>query len=126
MRQNQLYKQALGFLGEFLIYIALILRGYRVLARRFRFKRREIDILAEKQGLLHIFEVKTIAQLTDPFNLIKKRQKVSLFRATRAFCLENLLYPDFAVFNAAIVHFRKGIPRILWLENLDRISLFHG
>ncbi|NCW12143.1 MAG: hypothetical protein EBV82_03085 [Chitinophagia bacterium] len=48
-----------GFFGENMAADYLLLNGYDILFRNWRYKHLEIDIIASKTGLLHIVEVKT-------------------------------------------------------------------
>ncbi|MFP3339830.1 YraN family protein, partial [Micrococcus sp. SIMBA_131] len=48
----------LGHRGEWLAAIALRLKGYRILARRYRTKLGEIDLIARRGDLVAIVEVK--------------------------------------------------------------------
>ena len=50
-----------GKYGESLAVIYFIEKGYKILHTNWRYKNLEIDILAEKAGVLHIIEVKTIS-----------------------------------------------------------------
>lgn len=52
-------RQALGLEGETLACRALDARGYRVLARRYRTRAGEIDIVARHEGAVVFVEVKT-------------------------------------------------------------------
>jgi putative endonuclease len=47
-----------GHWGEYLAALALILRGYRIHARRFRTKVGEIDLIAGRGGVIAFIEVK--------------------------------------------------------------------
>ncbi len=60
-----LARQALGFRGEDLAARALERRGYAILARRYRTRHGEIDIIAEDRGTLVFVEVK--ARTDDEF-----------------------------------------------------------
>lgn len=51
-------KQATGKLGEKLAAEYLMQKGYVIVARNFRHRRNEIDIIASKGGLLVFIEVK--------------------------------------------------------------------
>ena len=51
-------RQSLGTLGESLACEALSRRGYAILARRYRTRFGEIDIIAEQAGVLVFVEVK--------------------------------------------------------------------
>ncbi|MGI9138172.1 MAG: YraN family protein [Sediminibacterium sp.] len=48
-----------GFLGENIAVDYLTQNGFEILQRNWRYKHLEIDIIASKQGILHIIEVKT-------------------------------------------------------------------
>ena len=48
-----------GFLGENKAEAYLISMGFSILFRNWRYKHLEIDIIASKDNLLHIIEVKT-------------------------------------------------------------------
>lgn len=48
-----------GFFGENRAAEFLISNGYSILYRNWRYKHLELDIIAAKNGLLHIVEVKT-------------------------------------------------------------------
>lgn len=48
-----------GAAGEALAVTHLLGEGFRIIEQNWRFGRREVDIIAEKQGVLHFIEVKT-------------------------------------------------------------------
>ena len=65
-----------GRAGEELAALLLLQRGYRILTRNFACRWGEIDIIAEKEGVLHFVEVKT--RLSDTYGagrLAVNRQK---------------------------------------------------
>jgi len=71
---NDLGKKAEDLAAEFLIK-----NGYKILIRNFRFQKAEIDIIAEKDNLIIITEVK--ARSTDAFMLPQEavnKRKISL------------------------------------------------
>jgi putative endonuclease len=61
-QHNDFGKKAEELAAEFLLK-----NGYKILARNFRYQKAEIDIIAEKDNLIIICEVK--ARSTDVFNL---------------------------------------------------------
>jgi putative endonuclease len=54
-----------GQFSEYLAALSLILRGYRILAMRYRVKAGEIDIIARKGDLVSFIEVKARATSAD-------------------------------------------------------------
>jgi len=71
---NDLGKKAEDLAAEFLIK-----SGYKILVRNFRYQKAEIDIIAEKENLIIITEVK--ARSTDAFMLPQEavnKRKISL------------------------------------------------
>lgn len=71
---NDLGKKAEDLATEFLIK-----NGYKILVRNFRYQKAEIDIIAEKENLIIITEVK--ARSTDAFMLPQEavnKRKISL------------------------------------------------
>lgn len=71
---NDLGKKAEDLAAEFLIK-----SGYKILVRNFRYQKAEIDIIAEKENLIIITEVK--ARSTDAFILPQEavnKRKISL------------------------------------------------
>jgi putative endonuclease len=52
-----------GVLSEYLAALALLLRGYRIVAMRFRTRSGEIDIIARKADLVAFVEVKARASI---------------------------------------------------------------
>ena len=56
---NTLNNKDTGFFGENMAAAYLSTQGFEILFRNWRYKHLEIDIIASKDGLLHIVEVKT-------------------------------------------------------------------
>jgi putative endonuclease len=52
-------------LGESIACTYLISRGYKIIARNYLKKYGEIDIVAEKAGIYHFIEVKTVTHVTN-------------------------------------------------------------
>lgn len=55
LRKNEI----IGLIGELIAAGALLLRGFRLIRWRMRFRGGEVDILAAKLRKLYVFEVKT-------------------------------------------------------------------
>lgn len=52
-------KKRIGNLGEAMAEVLLVERGYQIIARNFRCKFGEVDIIARKGGVMAFVEVKT-------------------------------------------------------------------
>lgn len=61
---NRTNKRKIGDIGENIACMFLVKRGYRVIGRNYLKKWGEIDIIAEKQGVLHFIEVKSVSHAT--------------------------------------------------------------
>ena len=74
-----------GELGERIAARWLERSGYRVLARRFRAGRRDIDLVVERDGLVAFVEVKARTGETfgDPVEAVHRRKQHSLTRSAQ-------------------------------------------
>lgn len=59
-----------GHRGEWIASLALMVKGYRILERRYRTKLGEIDIIARRGDVVAIVEVKVRATLLDAMHAI--------------------------------------------------------
>lgn len=93
-----------GFLGENMTAAYLTQNGFEILHRNWRFKHLEIDIIASKQGILHIIEVKTRSdiQFGYPEQAISSKKMQFLKNAAAHYQFE---YPQwkFLQFNVAAI-----------------------
>ena len=67
----------LGHRSEWLAALALMLKGYRIVARRYRTKLGEIDLIARRRDLVLIVEVKarpTLGEAMDAIGHISERR----------------------------------------------------
>ncbi len=55
-------KQRIGAIGEDIAATFLVKHGFSVISRNYRKKYGEIDIICEKDGMLHFVEVKTVSR----------------------------------------------------------------
>ncbi len=69
-------KQSLGRMGENIAANYLLSKGYRILHRRYRTKEGEVDIIAEKDGVISFVEVKTRRSLKygAPYEAVDQRK----------------------------------------------------
>ena len=74
-----------GELGERIAARWLERSGYKILARRFRAGRRDIDLVAERDGLVCFIEVKarTGEAFGDPVEAVHRRKQHSLTRSAQ-------------------------------------------
>jgi len=88
---NSMSNKDTGFFGENMAANYLIQHGYKILQRNWRYKHLEIDIIASKNGLLHIIEVKTRSsiQFGFPEQFIKSQKMQFLKNAAAHFQYEN-------------------------------------
>ena len=107
-----------GLLGEDAAARLLEARGYRILARRYRTRRGELDLVAEKEGAVAFVEVKsrTGGAFARPLDAVdeKKRRKLRL-------CASEWLAENASVapcsFIVAEVFFDRGEPLINLIED---------
>ena len=80
-----------GELGERVAARWLERQGYTVLARRWRSGHRDIDVIAERDGIVAFVEVKTRAALEfgDPVEAVHAQKQRSLVRSAREWMTRN-------------------------------------
>lgn len=70
LRDRRFAAYRLGHRGEWLAALALLVKGYRIVARRYRTKLGEIDLIARRGDLILIVEVKARPTLADAMEAI--------------------------------------------------------
>lgn len=80
-----------GDRGENIAAFYLEKKGYRILRRNFRIKGGELDIIAEKDGIIAFVEVKTRSAdfLSGGFEAVDKRKQRLIIRAAEEYSLKN-------------------------------------
>lgn len=106
----------LGQFGEELAVKHLEQLGYDIIERNFRFKKAEVDIIALKDNILTVCEVKTreTAQIGEPYKAVtRKKQKQIIVTADYYIKLKNL-FIDVQFDVISIVHnsFRTKLEHI--------------
>ena len=73
----------LGKVGETIAAEKLVKDGYKILHRNYRFLKAEVDIVAEKDGLIIFVEVKTrvSSYLSDPSLLVPVSKQKQIIKA---------------------------------------------
>lgn len=81
----------LGKLGEDLAVDFLSKTGYEILSRNWTFQKAEIDIIAQKNQILAIVEVKTRSSIEFglPQDFVKPKQIQSLVKAVNQYVISN-------------------------------------
>jgi putative endonuclease len=94
----------LGRKGEELTCAYLQKKGFEILQRNFIHDRAEVDIVAEKEGMIVFVEVKTrmSAYLTDPAQLVSLKKQKQIIKAADAW-IKKLRPNDPARFDVVIV-----------------------
>ncbi|MDR0196777.1 MAG: YraN family protein [Oscillospiraceae bacterium] len=113
-------KKTRGDFGENAVCDYLFERGYEIIARNYRKKCGEIDIIATFGGIISFTEVKTRRRggLTDGFDAITKEKQRRIVRTAKLFLEENpRCYDKSARFGAARVIVSGGdTPRLIGVE----------
>jgi len=83
----------LGKKGEQLAVDFLTKKGYSIIERNYRFNKAEVDIIAKKETILAIIEVKTrsSADFGDPQDFVKPKQIKHLVKAVDEYVNSNHL-----------------------------------
>ncbi|MDE2582114.1 MAG: YraN family protein [Rhodospirillales bacterium] len=87
--QRGKHAHASGLAAEAAAAAALEREGWTVLARRLRTEAGEIDLLAEKDGLLAVIEVKARPRLADAAAALSPRQRQRLLAAAEQVLAEH-------------------------------------
>ncbi len=81
-RHNELGKK-----GEDLAVTYLLKKGYEILEQNYRYQKAEIDIIAKKNDILAVVEVKTRSTnvFGNPQDFVKPKQILNLVKAVNAY-----------------------------------------
>jgi putative endonuclease len=91
----------------------LMAKGYRILAKRFRTRYGEIDIVARRRNLLTFVEVKARATLDAAAYAVTARQQARIIEAAQAWLVAHPEHADFELrFDAMLIAPRR-LPRHL-------------
>lgn len=74
-----------GMWSEWLISIYLQMLGYRILSKRFKTRLGEIDLVAQKRGVLVFIEVKNRKTLGDALGVVDRRTQQRIVNAAKLF-----------------------------------------
>lgn len=81
----------LGKKGEQIAVDFLIKQDYLILERNWRFRKAEVDIIAQKEGILAIVEVKTRStnEFGNPQDFVKKKKIKLLVEAVNEYVIQH-------------------------------------
>ncbi len=124
-------KQEIGLLGEETASLFLKKHGFTILDRNYRKVFGEIDIIGEKDGIIHFFEVKTVSRRTLPKegedvylpeeNVHPWKMK-RLSRAVQTYLLEKRVPEDKDwQIDTVAVYLEKGTNKVLKIEVLEDV-----
>ena len=91
----------------------LLAKGYRILARRFRTRYGEIDIVARRRNLLVFVEVKARATLDEAAYAISPQQRQRIIAAAEAWLMSHPEHANFDCRFDAVLIAPKSLPRHL-------------
>ena len=108
----------LGKLGEAAAVDFLLKNGYQILETNWVFQKAEIDIIAQKENVLAVVEVKTRSSITFglPQEAVKKNKIQLLVKAIDAYVVTRNLEVDVR-FDIIAIHKNKNIFDIEHLED---------
>lgn len=112
----------LGKKGETLAVEFLLKSGYTIIARNYIYQKAEVDIMAQKEDILAVIEVKTrtSADFGDPQQFLKPKQIQRIIKAVDEFINTNALDVEVRFDIIAIVLNKKGMS----LEHLEN-AFYH-
>jgi putative endonuclease len=107
----------LGKKGEKLATDFLLKNGYEIIIRNYTYQKAEVDIIAKKENVLVIVEVKTrtSANFGDPQEFLKPKQMQRIIKAVDFFVNDNEINTEVRFDIIAIVLNKKGMS----LEHLE-------
>ncbi len=122
MVKNFATKKQLGKYGEELAKNFLIKKGFEILEMNYHFSRvAEIDIIAQKNNILHFVEVKTRSQTRfgTPFEAIDNKKLFSIFNCAKFYMQNsNKRYKKFQIDAIGIIISNDDI-KYDFLENIS-------
>jgi putative endonuclease len=78
-----------GLFAEFIAALFLLLKGYRIVERRYKTPVGEIDLIAKQKGVLVFVEVKARKDMCDALGAITPGMKKRITRAAESYISHN-------------------------------------
>lgn len=117
-REKRQAAERAGRLAEWLAALAYVVRGYEIVARRFKAPAGEIDLIARRGHTLVLVEVKKRADADDAVFAVGSRNRRRLEQAGRLFLARRPAFAAFAVRYdiAAVTGFSVRIVKDAWRD----------
>lgn len=109
-------EKTIGRRGETAAANYLQTQGWTIKAHNYRLGHLEIDLIAEKNGQISLFEIKTRSRI-DTDSLISVQQKRNLRQAHLEFCEENKLTPASVAYGLITVSYRENEATLICYPN---------
>ncbi|MCR5766080.1 MAG: YraN family protein [Treponema sp.] len=108
-----------GDAGEDRAALYLEEKGFKIIARKWRTRSGEIDIIAEKDDYLVFFEVKTLPKGTNDMLLreLNQEKQQRILKTSKRFLLNHRQYNDSYIRFDVIVIDMPGYPPVYHIEN---------
>ncbi|MCR4954869.1 MAG: YraN family protein [Treponema sp.] len=108
-----------GNLGEEKASQYLLSKGYEILARNWRTKYGEIDIICKKADVLVFVEVKTLPNATPDMlcAVLNKKKCERILKTSKRFLINNRQYSNSYIRYDVIVFDMPGLPSVYHIEN---------
>jgi len=108
----------LGIYGENLIAQRLQKQGYTIIARNYRQRYGEIDLIACKGNQLSFVEVKTRSnRYFDLAQVINYTKQQRMIKTAQHFLIERGYYDKVCQFDVALIEPHHGTPRITYIPD---------
>lgn len=102
-----------GLSAEAMAAAYLMVKGYRIIAKRFRTKHGEIDLIARRKQLIAFVEVKARATLDDAAYAVTPRQQKRIINAAQIWLADHPEHAGFEMRFDAILIAPRHLPRHL-------------
>ncbi len=107
----------LGKEGELMAVEHLLKNGYVIREQNYRFKKAEIDIIAQKAEVLAVVEVKTRSTdfFGEPYEFVKPKQQQLIYKAIDEYVIQNNLdvHVRFDIISIVISPKKKSIEHLM-------------
>ncbi len=114
-------RRRFGNRGEDLAAVFLMSRGFKILARNWSCRLGEIDVIAEKNGVVHFVEVKTRRSNAygNPEEAITRQKRLHLRRTVETYLAQSRVsLRAFQVDALAILAMPGASPEYTYIENI--------